>query len=253
MPLVVLVLVCVPTPTWGKDADSPSDIETRAKAIVNALAREDFKSVTQDFNAAMRKALPPDGLEEGWKELTSEVGTFQKEIGIRREHRSQAEVVVITCRFEKGDVDVRVAFDAARQVSGLYLVPSNEVPWFAATPTLIGVGVVLMASAVPLMLRRVPPNRWYGIRFPATIGDQEVWYEVNARSGRDLFCFGAVYLGVLLALPALVPGLGFVARILLPVGILCAGAPIVLIRAKLHADRLLADRRRAGDAGLPAD
>jgi len=59
-------------------------------------------------------------------------------------------------------------------------------------------GLLLVAIAIPLIRRRIPPNGLYGLRVPATFADEWVWYEANARSGRDLIC-----LGVLLAiLPA---------------------------------------------------
>ena len=63
---------------------------------------------------------------------------------------------------------------------------------------LLVVGVVLVAVSIPLILRRIPPNRWYGLRVPATFADEYVWYEANAKSGRDLLIFGLI--PILLAL-----------------------------------------------------
>jgi uncharacterized membrane protein len=67
-----------------------------------------------------------------------------------------------------------------------------------------GTGLLLAALAVPLIRRRVPPNAFYGLRIPETLADDEVWYEANARSGRDLLRAG---LGIALGsgLLALVP------------------------------------------------
>ena len=67
--------------------------------------------------------------------------------------------------------------------------------WF-----LVLVSLVLMGLALPLALRRVPPNLGYGLRVPATFKDERVWYDANAASGRELFV-----LGVALLLFALVP------------------------------------------------
>jgi uncharacterized membrane protein len=63
-----------------------------------------------------------------------------------------------------------------------------------------GVGILLIALAVPLMRRSVPPNGWYGLRVAATFADEWVWYEANAQHGRDLFI-----LGVLQILTAVIP------------------------------------------------
>ena len=53
-----------------------------------------------------------------------------------------------------------------------------------------GSGILLAALSVPLMRRRVPPNAFYGLRIPETLEDEEVWYEANARSGKDLLHVG---------------------------------------------------------------
>ena len=50
---------------------------------------------------------------------------------------------------------------------------------------------LLVLLAIPLILRRVPPNPLYGLRVPATYKDEQVWYDANAASGRDFVVFGS--------------------------------------------------------------
>lgn len=58
--------------------------------------------------------------------------------------------------------------------------------------------VLLIALAVPLWMRLVPPNRLYGVRTRTTMSDRERWYAVNARSGLDLLVSGvALLVGIL--------------------------------------------------------
>lgn len=57
-----------------------------------------------------------------------------------------------------------------------------------------GAGVVMVALATPLILRRVPPNGLYGLRIPATFADESVWYEANRRSGFELLVLGIILL-----------------------------------------------------------
>lgn len=64
----------------------------------------------------------------------------------------------------------------------------------------------MMALAVPLMLRWVRPNPWYGFRVPATLSNEKLWYEANAYTGRYLFAVGAIGLIAAIGL-AYVPGL----------------------------------------------
>lgn len=52
------------------------------------------------------------------------------------------------------------------------------------------VGALFIGLAVPLILRRMPPNSFDGLRVSATVADEWVWYEANARSGWDLLWLG---------------------------------------------------------------
>lgn len=63
-------------------------------------------------------------------------------------------------------------------------------------PLCVAAGVLLIMGGIPLYLRRVPPNPLYGVRLRAT-RDERIWYEINARAGRDLVVIGAVYLCLL--------------------------------------------------------
>ena len=52
------------------------------------------------------------------------------------------------------------------------------------------IGFVFIGAAIPLLRRRVPPNAMYGLRVHATMANEAVWYEANARSARDLLWVG---------------------------------------------------------------
>jgi hypothetical protein len=62
--------------------------------------------------------------------------------------------------------------------------------------------VLIVLLALPLMLRRIPPNPLYGLRVPATYKDEQVWYDANAASGRDFAIFGVSMTLLAFVLPA---------------------------------------------------
>jgi uncharacterized membrane protein len=53
-----------------------------------------------------------------------------------------------------------------------------------------GFGGLLAALSIPLVLRKVPMNRAYGIRLPKAFSSESNWYEINAYGGRLLFVYG---------------------------------------------------------------
>jgi hypothetical protein len=69
------------------------------------------------------------------------------------------------------------------------------------------IGPLLLVFSVPLMLRWVPRNRFYGFRVPATCASESVWYDANALCGRHTFLLGLgmVLLEFVVPRAALVP------------------------------------------------
>ena len=88
-------------------------------------------------------------------------------------------------------------------------------------------GVIILAVSVPLMRRRVPMNRLWGVRIPASFRSDEDWYDINAYAGR-LLVLGSIpiiaagMVGVFLPERMLVPyAWSAVAITLLSVGLPC--------------------------------
>ena len=60
-----------------------------------------------------------------------------------------------------------------------------------------GLFVVL---GVPMSMRMVPPNRWYGVRTAETLSNSEIWYNVNALVGKAVIAAGILSFLILLML-----------------------------------------------------
>ena len=100
----------------------------------------------------------------------------------------------------------------------------------------------LVVLGWPMATRRVRPNRWYGLRVPATFADEQVWYDANAVAGRDMMVLGALVGLVGLALPRLTD-LSASTYALVCAGLLGIGSLIMAGRGWILANRLLRDRR----------
>jgi hypothetical protein len=64
---------------------------------------------------------------------------------------------------------------------------------------LIGLGAVMIAVSVPLAVRMVPMNRWYGVRTRKALASEDNWYELSACGGKLLAAYGGflVLVGVI--------------------------------------------------------
>ena len=57
---------------------------------------------------------------------------------------------------------------------------------------LAGEGLLIALLGIPLLRRKVKPNRLYGFRTPKTLGNETIWYEANAYAGRLMCIVGLV-------------------------------------------------------------
>jgi len=54
------------------------------------------------------------------------------------------------------------------------------------------VGLLFISMSIPLVLEKVPPNRWYGFRVAKTFSSERIWYSANRVAGYDLLSVGVV-------------------------------------------------------------
>src|SRR5262249_30799883 len=106
----------------------------KARALVEALFKEDWAAAGKDFDAAMKKALPEAKLKGIPPKLKGAVGAFRKQLGTRTETAGKYEVVYVTCDFEKFKLDARVVFDKDGKITGLFFRPSGEKAYTYKAP-----------------------------------------------------------------------------------------------------------------------
>lgn len=69
----------------------------------------------------------------------------------------------------------------------LWALSPNAIEAWTLIPVVVtAAGLVMFTAAVPLWLRLVPMNSWYGLRLPSTKINAERWHAANAFAGRKL-------------------------------------------------------------------
>ena len=67
--------------------------------------------------------------------------------------------------------------------------------YFKTLITILACDLLFILIAIPLILRRVPPNPVYGFRTRTTLADENIWYESNAYFGRN-FVISSIISGI---------------------------------------------------------
>jgi SdpI/YfhL protein family len=98
-------------------------------------------------------------------------------------------------------------------------------------------GVVLFAIGIPLALKLVPPNSFYGVRTSKTRSSREIWDAANRLAGINMAIAGIVVAVAALVVPGLMPDYSQGARVLVL-------GPIVVLAAVIMVARILWQVRR---------
>jgi uncharacterized membrane protein len=98
---------------------------------------------------------------------------------------------------------------------------------YKALVTVLAVDVLIALISIPLILRKVPRNWVYGVRTPATLKSDEIWYPANEYGGKALLVSSVISaIGVLI----LVNVDGIPPKSILNFSIACmAGPPLVAV------------------------
>jgi len=113
-----------PTPadTTGTERHLAAACEARAKSLLDAAQKGDYKTATRDFDAKMRSALPQPKFKEAWESL-SQFGALQAR---GQSHPMKGEgyiAVAVPLIFEKANLYAQVACGSDGLIAGFYVKP----------------------------------------------------------------------------------------------------------------------------------
>jgi len=125
--VLLTVLSCVVlTNAQGATEEEKKEPTTLAKELVELLVEEEFSEAVKSFDSTMKGAMPAKKLGEIWKATTGQAGLFKQQLGVREEKFLGSDIVLVTCEFEKGPMDVKVVYNDKQQIGGLYFVPTPQ-------------------------------------------------------------------------------------------------------------------------------
>lgn len=103
------------------------EVDDLATEFIAALVAEDFVGASGYFDAEMLKAIPTDKLKGIWEQLLSQVGSYQSELSRVQETSEGYEVIIVTVKYEKSPLKIRMVFNADNRISGLFFQPAEDV------------------------------------------------------------------------------------------------------------------------------
>jgi pimeloyl-ACP methyl ester carboxylesterase len=95
-------------------------LEQAARTFVERLDKGEFATAAAEFDATMKKKMPPDELKKTWQKVLADAGAFKKPLTTRLQKKGEYEIVIVTSEFAKGKWDTRVVFDKEAKITGLF-------------------------------------------------------------------------------------------------------------------------------------
>jgi len=125
--LTTIAAVVLPTTTFSAPIYLQLQTLEELKAVrfVQQMEKGRFQECISMLDETMKKALQGDKLEDLWKSLEGQAGSFVSIDGTRRQNQGNYLITMVTCRFEKGPLDVKVVLDNENRVAGLFFLPTG--------------------------------------------------------------------------------------------------------------------------------
>lgn len=123
---LLMLLFLLPVPMAASGEAPPADLAALSKTFVERLSSGKMDEVVAQFDATMKNGLPAAKLMEVWQAVQSQAGAFQRQNGARFEMVQNYDVVFIACQFEKAVLEVKIVWNASRQVAGLFFQPAQS-------------------------------------------------------------------------------------------------------------------------------
>lgn len=101
-----------------------SDLKAQARQFVEQLDAGEYAQAVKGFDTTMAGAMPPDTLQAAWQSLPPKVGPLREIVGVRLEKRGRFDIALVTCQFEKAQLDAKLVYDTEGKVSGLWFTPT---------------------------------------------------------------------------------------------------------------------------------
>jgi len=131
--LLLVVAACAVT-VHAQDEQNTIRREADGRAFVKSMAERRFDDCVAMFDSTMKAMMPAARMEETWNAVLKQAGKFKEQQAIRYQKYGVYDIVIVTCQFEGNPLDVRVVFNQAGRIAGLFFVPSQPAVEYSTPP-----------------------------------------------------------------------------------------------------------------------
>ena len=103
------------------DKYDEEEVIAQAHAVIESLNAKDYDTVAATMNGEMKEVLPADKLAEVWEPIAGQLGAFDSFTRDAVAEKDGLAVVVVTSKYENGNLTYTISLDTGLQLCGLYM------------------------------------------------------------------------------------------------------------------------------------
>lgn len=101
----------------------------------------------------------------------------------------------------------------------------------------LATAILFIALSIPLIMRKIPRNKWYGFRFKKALSSDDVWYKVN-RFGGWLLLWSGILTAIMAVALAVAPAENLELYISIATGGILVETTILIVAPLIYLNRL---------------
>jgi uncharacterized protein len=126
--LLSFVAAVLPVAARQKQAAQPPPVVASAQQVLSEISSGQFDIVEGRYDTRLSGALAPGQLAMAWGRVLAAVGSFESVVSARVGKTGTLDVVILECKFQKGEIDAQIAFGPEGKLAGLHFGPHRESP-----------------------------------------------------------------------------------------------------------------------------
>jgi hypothetical protein len=126
--LLLSLIAAAPVAARQKKEAQPPPVVASAQQVLGEISSGRFDVVEGRYDARLSGVLAPGQLAMAWGRVLAAVGAFESVVSARVGKSGTLDVVILDCKFQKGEIDAEIAFGPEGKLAGLHFGPHRETP-----------------------------------------------------------------------------------------------------------------------------
>jgi hypothetical protein len=97
----------------------------KGEQFLNDVVAGKYQDAQKTFDHAMSEMMPVEGLQAAWEQIQVQAGKYKERVSSKVVTQDGHNIVMLTLRFERGQLVNRLIYDDKNQLAGMHFTPKE--------------------------------------------------------------------------------------------------------------------------------